>query len=99
MNRNDRRFRLWRQMPRLRAGEMKLALQVSQGDAGMRHGHVGRAVAEQSHEGGQADAGAIRLLDLFRRQIAADRDKPVRPLLRRIAGIRSRFERFLPDAK
>ena len=40
---------------------MKLALQVSQGDVEIQHGHVGRAVAEQFHEGGKAYTGAKHL--------------------------------------
>ena len=51
-------LRLWRQMPRMRAGQMKLTLQVGQGDVEIFHRHVGRAVAEQFHHGGKPHAGA-----------------------------------------
>ena len=42
---------------------------------------------------------AIRLLDLFRQQNAADHDKSFRLLLRRLVRIRSNFEKLIPGAK
>jgi hypothetical protein len=57
-NGNPRRFRLWHQMARLRAGLMKLALEIRQGDFHIEHGHVGRAVPQQFHYGGETDARA-----------------------------------------
>jgi site-specific recombinase XerD len=44
-------------------------------------------------------SGAIRLLDLFRQQTAADHDRPIRLLLRRLVRVRSSFEKFVPVGK
>ena len=54
-------FRLRCEMAGLRAGQMKLALQISQGDFEIQHGHLGRGVAEQFHDGGKIHAGTKHL--------------------------------------
>ena len=55
------RFRLRYQMARVRAGQLELALQVGESDVEIHHGHLGRGVAEQLHEGGKIYAGAKHL--------------------------------------
>ncbi len=42
-------------------------------------------------------SGAIRLLDLFRQQAAADLNQPIQLLIRRLVRIRGRFEKLLQD--
>ena len=54
-------FRLWRQMPRLRAGQVELTLQIVAGDLDVLHRHLGLDVAEERHQRRQADAGAHHL--------------------------------------
>jgi len=60
-NGNAGHFQLWHQMARLRAGLMKLALEIGQGDVHIEHRHVGRAVPQQFHHGGESDARAKHL--------------------------------------
>ena len=40
---------------------MQFALQVSEGDIEIQHGHVGRGVTEQFHDGGEIHSGAKHL--------------------------------------
>ena len=42
-------------------------------------------------------SASIRLLDLFRQQTSADSDKLIRLLLRRLARVRSLFEKLVSD--
>src|ERR1035437_2220316 len=55
------RFRLGCQVPRLRAGLMKLALQIRQSNLEIQHGHLGRGVTEQLHDRNKLYAGTKHL--------------------------------------
>ena len=44
-------------MPRLRASQLELALEIGQGHIHVAHGHARIGVAEQFHDRGEADAG------------------------------------------
>jgi hypothetical protein len=52
------RFRLWHQMPGPRAGQEELTLQIVACDLDVLHAHLGLNVAEERHQGRQADASA-----------------------------------------
>jgi hypothetical protein len=50
--RDDRCFRVWGQMPRLRAGDLELVLQIVRGNLDVPHGHSWIRMAEEFHYGG-----------------------------------------------
>src|ERR1035437_802513 len=61
VGRGDLCLRLRCEMARLRAGQMKLALQISQGDVEIQHSHLGRGVTEQLHDRKKLYAGTKHL--------------------------------------
>ena len=59
--RGARGLGLGNQMPGLGACQVELAAEIGEGHVDIAHGHVGRGVAEQGHQGGEADAGTNHL--------------------------------------
>ena len=74
------RFRLWHQMTRMRAGQVKLTLEIVAGDLDVLHGHLGLDVAEERHQGRQADASAhhpsgLCVPELMRNDVLGNSDR------------------------
>ena len=59
--RGARGFGLGNQMPWLGACQVELAAEIGEGHLDIAHGHVGRSVVEQCHQGWKTDARANHL--------------------------------------
>jgi hypothetical protein len=58
---DERSLRVRSYMPGLRSCQVKLALEILLGDLDVLHGHVGALVAQQFHDGSEADASTQHL--------------------------------------